>query len=146
MCVLFCFTVVYSLYILISLQQCKTVLKTLYRIFVVLNKNKINSNYQWNMLYNLSIKMILISLLWHFVLNIIIINSGTTAHFGPRPSSETFAIRPCLLRHSSNVFPPTSWHHPSLHLPILIQACPFAFFLLLLQQRLFLRGSGPPVG
>ena len=43
---------------------------------------------------------------------IIIINSGTTAHFGPRPSSEAFAIRPYFLQHSSNVFPPTSWHHP----------------------------------
>ena len=43
------------------------------------------------------------------IYHIININSGTTAHFGPRPSSEAFAIRPYFLRHSSNVFPPTSW-------------------------------------
>jgi hypothetical protein len=45
---------------------------------------------------------------------------GTTAHFEPRPSSEASAIRPYFLRYSSNVFPPTSWHHPLLHLPILV--------------------------
>ena len=66
---------------------------------------------------------------------IIIINSGTTAHFGSRPSSEAFAIRPYFLRHSSNVFPPASWHHPSLHNtfhePILRSLLRFAGRLLL---------------
>ena len=77
---------------------------------------------------------------------VIIINSVTTAHFGTRPSSDAFAISPYFLRHSSNFFLPTSWHHPSLHIPILVYACPFAFFLLLLKEWPFLQCSGPPVG
>jgi hypothetical protein len=53
---------------------------------------------------------------WHthkFFFNIIIIIIiGATARFGPRPSSEASASRPCSLQHSSSFSPPMSWHHP----------------------------------
>ena len=68
----------------------------------------------------------------------IIIIIGTTAPFEPRPSSEASASCPYSLQHSSNSSPPTSWHLPSHHLPILVSACPSVSFLLPLQRELFL--------
>jgi len=76
---------------------------------------------------------------------IIIIIIGTTALFEPRSSLEVSVSCPYSLPHSSSFSPSTSWHPPSRRLPILVLAFPFAFFLLLLQQELFLPGSAPPV-
>ena len=45
--------------------------------------------------------------------NIIILIIGTTAPFGPKPSSEASARCPYSLQHSSNFSPPASWHFPS---------------------------------
>jgi len=67
------------------------------------------------------------------IIIIIIIIIGTTAHFEPRPSSETSASCPYSLQHSSIFSPPTSWHLPSHHLTILVLVCPFVFFLVPLQ-------------
>jgi len=58
--------------------------------------------------------------------------------FEPRPSSEASASCPYSLQHSSNFSPPASWHLPSHHLPISVSACSSVFFLLPLQQELFL--------
>jgi hypothetical protein len=69
---------------------------------------------------------------------IIIIIIGATARFEPRPSPEASASRPCSLQHSSSFSPLMSWHHPPRRPPILASAYPFAFFLLLLQPKLFL--------
>jgi len=69
----------------------------------------------------------------------------TTELFEPRPSLEASASCPYSLQHSSNFSHPTYWHPPSRRLPILVLSFPFAFFLLLLQQELFLPGSVPPV-
>ena len=60
------------------------------------------------------------------LLIIIIIIIGTTSPFEPWPSSEAIAGCPCSLQHSSNFSPPTSWHLPSHHLPILVSACPLS--------------------
>jgi hypothetical protein len=76
---------------------------------------------------------------------IIIIIIGITALFQPRPSLEASASYPYSLQHSSSFSPPTSWHPPSRLLLILVLVFPFAFFLLQLQQELFLQGSAPPV-
>ena len=57
----------------------------------------------------------------HLIIIIIII--GTTARFEPWPSSEASASCPYSLQHSSSSPPPTSWHLPSHHLPILVSAC-----------------------
>ena len=59
------------------------------------------------------------------IIIIIIIIIGTTAPFEPRPSSEASASCLYSLQHTSNFYPPTSWHLPSHHLPILVTACPF---------------------
>ena len=58
-----------------------------------------------------------------------IIIIGTTAPFERRPSSEASVSCLYSLQHSSNFSPPTSWHLPSHHLPILVLACPSVFFL-----------------
>jgi hypothetical protein len=76
---------------------------------------------------------------------IIIIIIGTTALFEPRLSLEASASCPYSLQHSSSFSPPTSWHLPSNRPPVMVLVCPFAFFLLLPQQELFLQGSVPPV-
>jgi hypothetical protein len=73
-----------------------------------------------------------------FILSLIIIIIGTTAHFEPRSSSEASASCSYSLQHSSSFSPLTSWHHPSRRPPILVLAYPFAFFLLLLQRILSL--------
>ena len=72
----------------------------------------------------------------HIYIIITIIIIGTTAPFEPGPSSEASASCPYSLQHSSNFSPPTSWHLPSHHVPILVLACPFVFFLLPLQREL----------
>ena len=74
----------------------------------------------------------------YIMMMIIVIIIGTTALFEPRPSSEASTSSPYSLQHSFNFSPSTSWHLPSHHLPILVSACPFVFFLLPLQQELFL--------
>jgi len=80
----------------------------------------------------------IISVRIFIIIIIIIIIIGTTALFEPRPSSEASASSPYSLQHSTNFSPPTSWHLPSHHLPILVSACPFVFFLIPLQRELFL--------
>ena len=64
-------------------------------------------------------------LLFSWIIIIIIIVVGTTAHFESRPSSEASASCPYSLQHSSNFSPPTSWRLPSHHLPIFVSVCPF---------------------
>jgi len=78
-------------------------------------------------------------------MSFIIIIIGTTALFEPRPSLEASATCPYSLPKTSSFSSPTSWHPSSRRLPILVLAFPFAFFLLLLQQELFLQGCAPPV-
>ena len=72
------------------------------------------------------------SLVQHTIIIIIII-IGTTARFQPMPSFEVSTNCLCPLQHFSNFSPLTSWRHPSRRPPISTLACPFAFFLLLLQ-------------